>query len=104
MHLPEVIDVHHRQPWYVARPEPEREFVGTLESVPTVIGPANRPALAFVLRTSDGELPVYAAGVVDTLRPLVGPRLQIRGKAVDLTEEGGVRELWIATIVSAGGE
>ena len=104
MHVPEIIDVHRGQPWYVARPEPEREFVGTLESVPTVIGPGNRPALALVLRTSDRELPVYAAGVVDTLRPLVGPRLQIRGKAVDLTDEGGVRELWIATIVPASGE
>jgi hypothetical protein len=104
MNLPEALDVHSGQPWYVARPEPERQFVGTLEAVPTVIGPANRPALAFVLRTSDGELPVYAAGVEDRLRPLVGPRLQIRGKTVDLTEEGGVRELWIATIVPTGGD
>ncbi|WP_405804892.1 hypothetical protein OG729_06615 [Streptomyces sp. NBC_00210] len=89
MHPPEVVDVHRRQPWYAARPEPEREFVGTLHAVPPVIGPDNRPVLAFVLRTTDDELSVYASGAEDTLGLLVGPLLRLRGKAVDLTGEGG---------------
>ncbi|MEU7088875.1 hypothetical protein OG399_44825 [Streptomyces achromogenes] len=86
----------------MARPEPEDEFVGTLEAARPVIGPSNRPALSFVLRTVDDELPVYAAGVADMLGPLVGPPLRIRGKTVDFTNQGGTRELWIATIVAAG--
>ncbi|MFE9727504.1 hypothetical protein ACFYQ5_28970 [Streptomyces sp. NPDC005794] len=98
-----VVDVYRGQPWYMARPEPEDEIAGTLEASNPVIGPGNRPALSFVLRTVDDELPVYAAGVVDTLGPLAGFHLQIRGKTVDFTNQGGTRELWIATIVAAGG-
>lgn len=70
MRTPGVIDVYCEQPWYVARPEPEEEFVGTLEAMQTITGPGNRPSLAFLLRTADDELPVYASGVVDTLGPL----------------------------------
>lgn len=104
MRLPRVIDVYCGQPWYMARPEPEEGFVGTLEAVRAITGPGNRPSLAFLLRTADDELPAYASGVGGTLGPLVGPRLRIRGKVVDLTGEGGTRELWIAKIVSAGEE
>ena len=99
-----VIEVYRRQPWYVARPEPEEEFVGRLDALPAVAGPGNRPSLAFMLQTTDDELAVYASGVQDTMRPLVGTRLRIRGKVVDLTDEGGTREFWIATIVLASGE
>jgi hypothetical protein len=89
--------------WYVAQPQPEQVIVGTLEPVPAITGPGNRPSLAFVLRTGDDQIPVYASGVMDVLGSLVGPRLRLRGKIVDLTGEGGTRKLWIATIESAGG-
>ena len=94
-----VLDVYRKQPWYQARPEPEEEFEGWLESIQTVIGPANRPSLAFILRTEGEDLLVYAAGVTDILEPLVGQPLRIRGKTIDFTSEGGVRELWIAMII-----
>jgi hypothetical protein len=89
-----VLDVYRKQPWYQARPEPEEEFEGTLESMQTVIGPANRPSLAFILRTEGDDLLVYAAGVMDILEPLVVQPLRIRGKTVDFPSEGGTRELW----------
>jgi hypothetical protein len=98
MSLPGGIDVYRGQSWYVEQPQPEQVIVGTLEAVPTITGPGNRPSLAFVLRTANDQIPVYAAGVMDVLGPLVGPRLRLRGKIVDLTDEGGTRELWIATI------
>ncbi|MGW2984311.1 hypothetical protein [Streptomyces goshikiensis] len=96
-----MIDVHRGQPWYVARNEPEEEFVGTLEASHPGVGPGNRPSLAFVLRSANDTIPVYAAGVVDLLEPLVGLHLRLQGKFVDLTGEGGTRELWIATIASS---
>jgi hypothetical protein len=92
-----VIEVYRTQPWYQARPETEQEFLGTLETLVSVLGPGNRPA-SFMLRTADEVLVVYASGVEDTLRPLVGSRVRIRGKVIDLTGEGGTSELWIGTI------
>ncbi|MFJ9855200.1 hypothetical protein [Streptomyces sp. NPDC101150] len=80
--------------------KPEEEFVGVLEAAHPGVGPGNRPSLAFVLKTVNDVLPVYASGAATMLGPLVGPRLRIRGKVVDLTREGGIRELWIATIAS----
>jgi hypothetical protein len=100
MRPPGVIDIYRGQPWYVEQPQPEQVIVGTLETVPAITGPGNRPSLAFVLRTADDQIPVYASGVMDLIGSLVGPRLRLRGKFVDLTGEGGTRELWIATIVS----
>ena len=93
-------DVYAAQSWYVGWPEPEEDFVGTLEALPTVTGPGNRPSLGFLLRTADDNLPTYSAGVDDVLAPLVGHRLHFRDKVVDLTGEGGTREFWIGTISS----
>jgi hypothetical protein len=98
MSPPRVVDVYRGRPWYEAQSQPEQVFVGTLEAVPAITGPRNRPSLAFVLRTAGDQIPVYASGVMDVLGSLVGPRLRVRGKIVDLTGEGGTRELWIATI------
>jgi hypothetical protein len=95
-----MIDIYRGRPWYVEQPQPERVMVGTLEAVSAVTGPGNRPSSAFVLRTADDQIPVYASGVMEVIGSLVGPRLRLRGKVVDLTGEGGTRELWIATIVS----
>lgn len=97
---PGVIDIYRGQPWYMEQPQSEQVIVGTLEAVPTIIGPGNRPSLAFVLRTAHDQIPVYASGVMDVIGSLVGPRLRLRGKIVDLTSEGGTRELWIATVIS----
>lgn len=95
-------DVYGGQEWYLSRPEPEGEFIGTLRAVPTIAGPMNRPSLAFVLKTKDGEVSVYAAGAIDALQTLVGRPLRVRGKTVDLSGEGGTTELWIARVDLAG--
>lgn len=98
------INIYGGQSWYAERPEPEEDFDGRLDALPVIAGPGNRPSLSFMFRTADDELAVYSAGVQDRLRTLVGTRPRIRGKVVDLTGEGGTRELWIATIAPAGGE
>ncbi|SFX78397.1 hypothetical protein [Streptomyces atratus] len=92
-----MIDVHGSQPWYVERPEPELDVLGTLESAPRVTGPGNRPTLSFVLRTPGGAVDVYAAGVEDTLASLSGRRMRFRGKAVDAGLPGASPELWIGS-------
>jgi hypothetical protein len=98
------IDVFGAQSWYRERPEPEREIVGRLERVPPPSGPGDRPSLEFVLRAAEDSLPVYSAGVVDSLGAWVGPRVKVRGKTVDLTDEGGIREFWIAAIIVAAAD
>jgi hypothetical protein len=104
MRPPGIIDIYREQPWYMEQPQPEQVIVGTLEAVPAITGPGDRPSLAFVLRAADDQIPVYASGVIDLIGSLVGPRLRLRGKIVDLTGEGGTRELWIATIDLVGGD
>lgn len=84
--------------WYRARPEPERRWHGVLHRRSVGAGPGGRAATSYGLKTADGELPVYAAGVGDRLAAFVGRRVAIVGKLVDLRPEGFASELWIATI------
>jgi hypothetical protein len=84
--------------WYRERPEPEREWRGTLYERNAPLGPAGRPALAYELVTRHGKLPVYAAGVKPKLAPFAGAKVVARGKRVDLTSEGYGPELWIGAL------
>ena len=61
-------------------------------------GPAARATLRFSLVTGEGELPIYAAGVAKKLEPYVDKHVAVRGKLVDLSEEGFGLELWVGTI------
>ena len=99
----DVIEVYAQEPWYRARPEPERRWRGELRERPTVAGPGGRTSLSFTLLADEGELPVYAAGVAQRLAPLTDRRVEVLGKLVDLRSEGLGQELWIATIGPADG-
>lgn len=92
------VEIYAGKDWYQSREEYEQEWVGVLEERQTIEGPNSRAALRYALVMQDGELPVYAANVVDLLQPLVGRRVTVRGKVVDMSSEGFARELWVGTI------
>ena len=85
--------------WYVARSETEQEWRGVLRERPVTLGPASRAAVSLEL-VVDGRapLPVYVANAKSQLTRLIGRRVTIRGKLVDLTNEGYGHELWIGWI------
>jgi hypothetical protein len=93
------VELYRGQPWYVARPEPERELVGRLERVPVVTGPDTRTARSFALQTAEHTLGVYVAGIEDLLASFAGVTVRVRGKVVDLGAGDG-REIWIATVLA----
>ncbi|WP_299406723.1 hypothetical protein [Acaryochloris sp. IP29b_bin.148] len=84
--------------WYQGQPSTERMWQGILQERQASQGPSSRLGLNFTLVTSDGELPVYAANVVPKLMPLVNTSVVVRGKLVDLKDEGFGPELWIGSI------
>ena len=82
--------------WYVARPEAEQEWRGVLRKRNVTLGPASRAAVSLELVVEGRQpVPVYAANIGARLVQYVGNRVTIRGKLVDLTEEGHGKELWI---------
>lgn len=92
-------------PWYRRRSEPEKNWRGVLRERDVPRGPAVRPALSFQLLVEDGPpLPVYAANVQHLLAPFTEQEVLIRGKLVDLSEEGFGPELWISTIDAASNQ
>lgn len=93
-----VIEVYAQEPWYRARPEPERRWRGELQERPVPVGPGGRTSLDFTLVTAEGDLPVYAAGMAQRLAPLTGRAVEALGKHVDLRSEGLGQELWIGSI------
>jgi hypothetical protein len=72
--------------------------LGTLEERFEVLGPGSRGGLAYTLVTEQSRLNVYAANARDVLEPFLGRPVLIRGKLVDLRNEGEGQELWIASI------
>jgi hypothetical protein len=96
--------VHGHEGWYRERPERETRWRGTLRRRDPPQGPGVRTALTLSLRTSDEDLPVYAAGVGPTLAPFVGSRVVVTAKLIDLRSEGQGRELWVGTIQREGGD
>jgi hypothetical protein len=93
-----VIEVYGRTEWYRSRPEPERAWSGMLEERSEVLGPGSRGGLAYTLITEQAQLNVYAANVREVLEPFRGRLVRIRGKLVNLRNEGEGQELWIASI------
>jgi hypothetical protein len=93
-----MIDVYGRTDWYCSRPEPERVWSGTLEERSEVLGAGSRGGLAYTLLTEQDQFNVYAANVKEILDSFRGRLVLIRGKLVDLRNEGEGQELWIASI------
>ena len=91
-------EVYARTDWYQSRPELETVWLGTLEERFEVLGPGSRGGLAYTLVTEQSRLNVYAANARDVLEPFLGRPVLIRGKLVDLRNEGEGQELWIASI------
>jgi hypothetical protein len=84
--------------WYQSRPEPERIWTGTLEERRVGVGPEARGGLSYVLVSDLGQLNVYAANAEGLLAGFCGRSVRIRGKLVDLTQQGTEKELWPASI------
>jgi len=82
--------------WYREREEPERTWEGRLERRVGALGPAARGGLGYELDVGDERLPVYSVHLGDRLEPLVGRRVTVRAKIIDLSAEGYGRELWPA--------
>jgi hypothetical protein len=91
-------EVYARTDWYQSCPEPEKVWSGTLEERSEVLGPGSRGGLAYTLITEQGRLNVYAANAKEVLEPFLGRLVLIRGKLVNLRNEGEGQELWIASI------
>jgi hypothetical protein len=84
--------------WYQARPEPERVWTGTLEEHRVGVGPDTRGGLSFVLVTDAARISVYAAKAERRLTGFRRRSVRVRGKLVDLGEQGNGEELWPASI------
>lgn len=83
--------------WYASEPGAEREFTGVLEAVQDAGGVSTvqrRP------RYRLGDRDVYTGATnLAALDALLGTRVVIRGKAVDMALEGArVREIWPAAV------
>lgn len=92
------VTIYAKAEWYRARPEPEQLWRGTLAKRDAPVGPNTRNALKYSLRTGKDDVAVYAAGVEERLASFVDQEVLVRGKLVDLREEGQGKELWIASI------
>ncbi|MDQ3871977.1 MAG: hypothetical protein M3301_10245 [Chloroflexota bacterium] len=88
--------------WYAERKEPEETFVGILRGRETAASPMGRTRLPFELALPDAEsLPIYGPDAEAALSRLVGRRLRITGRVVDLSSEGFGRELWLPNAEAA---
>jgi len=92
------VTIYAKAEWYRARPEPEKVWKGTLHHRDSPVGPNTRNALKYTLRTGKDDIAVYAAGVEERLASFVDQEVSVRGKLVDLREEGQGKEMWIASI------
>ena len=97
-------DLFSGENWYKNQGGAEKIFTGTLEAV------AARPGMATTLmRTSHyrlGRRTIYTgARKVPELDALVGKKVEIRGKGVDMALEGReISEIWPAAVREAGAE
>jgi hypothetical protein len=90
--------IYAKADWYQLRPEAEQVWKGTLQENSAPVGPGGRGGLDYSLATDDTELLVYAPDGGPLLAPFVGRSVVVRGKLVDLRNEGLGQELWIAAI------
>ena len=93
----EFTEIYASDDWYRARPEPEQEWQGVLNSRPEEIGPASRGGLFYILEVENEQWPVYAANMEDQFAPFVGYDVLVRGKLVD-SPDSSQPELWIASL------
>jgi hypothetical protein len=100
----DMTEIYAAAGWYRTRPEPEGMWQGRLQKRTAPVGPAGRGGLSYTLVTEDEQLPVYAANIEGKLAPFVGYEVVVRGKLVDLSDEGFGQELWIASIRTVGTE
>jgi hypothetical protein len=92
------LTLYAQKSFYRERPETEQEWTGILRASPVRTGPNTRE-FPFRFELPGETLPVYGTGPEeDLLRSLVGHRLRVVGKRVDLRAEGAGFELWIATL------
>jgi hypothetical protein len=89
--------VHASASWYRERPEAEVALTGVLRKRDVPVGPMGR-SLDHVLESFESELPIYGAGAETLLDELIGRRITVRAKRVDLTSEGQGIELWLGSI------
>ena len=84
--------------WYRERDEPEETFVGIVRERETGASPMGRTRLLFELdRVGGTALPVYAPDAEAVMAELVGCTVDVRGRVVDMTDEGFGPELWVAS-------
>jgi hypothetical protein len=95
---PDMIQVYESTLWYQARSEPETTWIGTLEERRSGLGPDTRGGLVYVLVGDLERLNIYAANAEKLLEGFLRRSVRIRGKLVDLTDEGNGKELWPASI------
>jgi hypothetical protein len=85
--------------WYRERPEPEEELIGIVRARATGASPMGRTRLLFELgRDSGMPLPIYAPEGEAGLAGLVGRRVRLTGRLVDMTHEDSGLELWVASV------
>ena len=94
----DMTQVYESTDWYQSRPEPETIWIGTLEENRSGVGPNTRGGLTYVLVGDRGPLNIYAANAEKLLEGFLRRSVRIRGKLVDLTDEGNGKELWPASI------
>lgn len=82
------------EPWYRQASGETAVVSGRLQRHAPPGGPGGRAALAFALETDGRTLPVYAPGRPAVLESLLGRRVAIEGRRVDLSDEGFGVELW----------
>jgi hypothetical protein len=87
--------VYASEAWYQERPEPEREWHGTLRLRTVVEGPNARTALRYELATSDGATAVYAPTAA--LDRFANAEVTLRGKLVQVDDAA---ELWVAAALT----
>jgi hypothetical protein len=85
--------------WYRERPEPEEELVGILRARAAGASPMGRTRLLFELERDSGmPLPIYPPEVEAGLAVLVGRRVHLTGRLVDMTHDDSGLELWVASV------
>ena len=91
-------DIFAREDWYRMRPEPEQEWRGILRKRDAPISPAGRTALRYTLITDEQQLPVYVANSERQFASYADALIHVRGKLIDLSNEGLGQELWVGSI------
>lgn len=92
------LNVFADAPFYRERSEPEETLRGTLRERPVREGPNTR-VMPFALSVGSEEFGLYVSGFdASKLQPFVGREVELRGKRIDLRDEGYGVEVWAASI------